>query len=76
MPLSGQVMVKRMAVGSKSERSAVILKTPAGKEYVLRRRDGNPFADPQLDKLVGHSIRGRGLVHGYSFILDDWQTIG
>ena len=76
MQLSGQVMVKRVAVGSKSERSAVILKTPEGREYVLRRKDGNPFADPRLDELVGRSIRGRGLVHGYHFILEDWQTIG
>jgi hypothetical protein len=65
--LRGTVARKPFATGSKSEREAVVLTTPQG-TYVLRRIDGNPFSDPELDVLVGKSIACEGELHGYTFI--------
>lgn len=67
----GKVIRKQLAVGSKSERSAVVLQSD-GEEYVLRIQDGNPFHDPRLDDLVGKNIRASGLMHGNTFVMQDW----
>ncbi len=75
MEISGRVVRKPFAVGSKSERLAVLLETADGRDLVLRRRDGNPFQDDVLEALVGQTIRGHGDVHEYLFLLDDWQTV-
>ncbi len=72
MTLRGRVLKKPFAVGSKSEREAVVLSTEQG-EYVLRRLGGSAFQDPELEALVGKSIRGEGTLHGYTFILTGWK---
>ena len=69
--LSGEVTRRPFGVGSKSEREAVVLVTPAG-DFVLRRQGGNAFADSELDRLVGKSVCCTGFVHGYSFIISAW----
>lgn len=74
MKLTGRVVKKSFAAGSKSERAAVFLVTPK-REYVLRRRGGNAFRDPELDALVGKSIRCAGTVTGYTLLLDEWKEI-
>jgi hypothetical protein len=74
MELTGEVIRKTVSGGSKSEHAAVVLKTEQGTEYVLRRKGGNAFADAELDRLVGQHIRAEGFVHGYTFVLDHWQT--
>jgi hypothetical protein len=71
MQLRGKVVRKPVGSGSKSERAAVVLVTP-DTEYVLRRVGGNPFADPELDRLVGAQIRATGTLHGYTFLMDSW----
>jgi hypothetical protein len=71
--LSGAVIRKLIAQGSKSEREAVILRTQDGGEYILRRRGGNAFSDAQLDKLVGSSIAADGLVAGQTYIMNNWN---
>ena len=71
----GHVIVKRMSPGSKSDRDAVVLDT-GGEQLVLRRFGGNAFGDPELDKLVGHRIRGVGKRTGYTLILKSWQDLG
>jgi hypothetical protein len=68
----GQVVKRPFGVGSKSERAAVMLVTPEG-DFVLRRRGGNAFADPELDRLVGKRICGEGLVQGYTLIMSQWR---
>ena len=74
--LSGTVIRKPVAVGSKSERAAVVLQTAEGGEYILRRSGGNAFSDPQLDALVGSSITADGqVVAGQTFIMKSW-TLG
>lgn len=74
--LTGTVIRKSVAQGSKSERDAVVLRAQDGGEYILRRSGGNAFSDPQLDKLVGSSIAADGKVVGNIFIMDRWNTEG
>jgi hypothetical protein len=67
----GTVRRKVVAAGSKSERDAVVLVTASG-ELVLRRLGGNPFADPELDALVGATIRCTGELRGSTLIVSSW----
>ena len=72
MVYCGRVVRKPFAVGSKSERDAVMLETDGG-THVLRRVGGNAFADPQLDQLVGHVIECEGELHGYTLLMTSWR---
>jgi hypothetical protein len=74
MKFRGQVVTQPVARGSKSEHTAVMLKT-ADRDYVLRREGGNPFRDPGLDDLVGHTIEGEGIVHDYVLIMSKWRVV-
>ena len=67
----GTVQRKRVAAGSKSEHDAVVLATTSG-EFVLRRLGGNPFADPEIDALVGRSLRFTGELRGSTLIVSSW----
>lgn len=73
--LSGKVVKQRYGSGSKSDHLAVMLETSNGL-YKLMRMGGNPFSDPELDKLVGHQINGVGNVTHNQFILTDWDVTG
>jgi hypothetical protein len=70
----GTVSVERVALGSKSERDAVVLDTGI-ERFVLRRKGGNPFRDPALEQLVGKKLRALGDVHGSDFIMSEWQEV-
>ena len=72
MELSGLVIKEVVGKGSKNEHDAVLLEAKDGK-YVLRRRGGNPFRDPELDELVGKRIRANGVLTGYTFVMNDWS---
>ena len=75
MELTGRVFKKQIAIGSKSERDAVCLAS-GGREYVLRRQDGNPFYDPKLEKLVGKEIHVTGdMVGDYTLLMSKWTEI-
>jgi hypothetical protein len=64
----GKVIRRRIAVGSKSERDALMLSTADG-DFVLRRMGGDPFHDPELEQLVGQTIKSEGeLAAGYTFL--------
>lgn len=67
----GKVTRKTFGKGSKSEYEAVFLETEEG-EFVLRRRGGNPFHDPELQKLVGKDIRCEGSIEDYVLMISDW----
>ena len=71
---SGEVVRKRFAPGSKSERLAVMLSTPGG-DYVLRREDADSLVDAELEKLVGKSIRVRGSVHRHALTVTEIEEI-
>ncbi|UCG51328.1 MAG: hypothetical protein JSW58_14205 [Candidatus Latescibacterota bacterium] len=71
----GDVVERRFARGSKSERDAVMFSTRYG-DFVLRREGGHPLFDPELKKLVGKRIRAWGIRHRHVFIMTRWEEIG
>ena len=52
----GTVVRQRVGAGSKSDHQAVCLDT-GDQVFKLTRHGGNPFSDPELDRLVGSRIR-------------------
>lgn len=72
--ITGSVVHARVAPGSKSDHIAVVLRTPRGAEYVLRRMGGNAFHDDVLEKLVGSNITASGFVADNTFIVNDWTV--
>lgn len=70
----GLVVRKRVAMGSKSDHTAVVIETPDG-DLVLRFEGGNAFRDPRLEQLVGRRIRGTGRRSGSTLILTDWEAL-
>jgi hypothetical protein len=72
--VEGDVVRRRIGVGSKSERDAVVVDTP-DRSFVLRRRGGNAFADPALDALVGQRVRLEGLAADTTFLIDRFDIV-
>jgi len=72
--LNGKVVKKKFAEGSKSEHNAVYFETDNG-SFILRRRGGNAFNDPELNKLIGENICATGIISNYSFIASDLKKI-
>jgi len=70
----GQVVKRPFAVGSKSERLGVFLETK-GDRYLLRQIGGNPYSDPELEKLVGKTIRAEGEIDDYMLLLSKWKVL-
>ena len=71
--ITGIVIRARIAPKSKSDHVGVVLRADDGEEYVLRRVGGNAFRDEELEKIVGETITGTGLVAGRTFILTGWN---
>jgi hypothetical protein len=72
--LNGKVTKKKFAKGSKSEHNAIYFETDSG-SYILRRRGGNPFNDPELQKLIGEKICATGIISNFSFIASNLKKI-
>lgn len=72
MELTGTVVKKPFAPASKSAHEAVWLVTDQG-EFKLEREEGNPFHDPELEKLVGKRITCVGNLVGYVFRIREWR---
>jgi hypothetical protein len=70
----GDVVRKRINPGSKSDHVAVVIVSPQG-EFKLRRRGGDPFADPALLPLVGKRIRATGIVSARQLIMDRFEIL-
>jgi hypothetical protein len=70
--ITGTVVRKRIAPGSKSDHIGVVLRDDKGQHYVLRRVGGHAFRDAALERLVGKTITGNGFVSGRTFIMSDW----
>jgi hypothetical protein len=64
--LTGKVVVRKFAKGSKSEHDAVYIESDKG-DFVLRRVGGNPFHDPKLHELKGKNVTARGVIDNYVF---------
>lgn len=67
MRFVGRVTRADVGKGSKSEHNAVVLDSPGGR-FILRRKGGNAFQDPELDRLVGQVIEAEGEVSGRTLI--------
>ncbi len=67
--MKGVVKRLRLAVGSKSERSAIVLATLT-EELILRRKGGNALVDDSLGVLVGKRVTVEGFRHNNTFIFD------
>ncbi len=76
MTFQGRVVRKRVSIGSKSEHDAILLVTPNGQEYRLRRQEGNPFRDPELDALEGKRIECEGIVREGLVLMTRWSVVG
>lgn len=72
--LTGKVITKDFAKGSKSGHKAVYLETKE-KTYVLRRENGNPFYDEELHKWIGKQITSTGIIDDYLFIAKDIKEV-
>ena len=74
MKYQGRVAHGSFATGSKSEHRAVVLLTPDG-PLKLRRPGGNPFQDPELEKLVGQEILCDGEIHAGQLMMQQWDVL-
>jgi hypothetical protein len=67
MHFLGHVTRGRVAEGSKSDREAILVTLPEGR-FILRRKGGNAFHDPELERLVDREVEGEGAVVGQTLI--------
>jgi hypothetical protein len=73
--MQGVVQRELVGAGTKSERVAVVLRTPEG-TFILRRAGGNAFSDPALDELVGQRMVARGeRVGPNTFVLAEFDVL-
>ena len=71
---SGKVVKGPFGTGSKSQHEAIYLDTTGGR-YVLRQEGGNPFYDPEMQRLVGKRVWCKGEVYEYVLTISDWKII-
>ena len=74
MQYHGKVVRQQLGTGSKSEHQGVVLLTPRG-SLKLRRVGGNPFRDPELEKLVGQEIVCEGEIHQGQLLMTRWNVV-
>jgi len=74
MEAVGRVIQKRVAIGSKSEHDAVVLRT-GDHEYALRTKRGDPWWDPEMARLIGKKIKAIGTLYMGLLIVNDWKEI-
>lgn len=72
--LTGKVVKKKFGAGSKSEHEAIYLETAEG-TYQLRRLGGNPFADPELKKLIGKKVVAMGVLTQSLFLASSVKRV-
>ena len=73
MQYHGKVVRQPFGEDSKSDHQAVVLLTPQG-PLKLRRPGGNPFLDPELEKLVGQVIACDGELHQGQLLMTNWNV--
>ena len=75
MTYQGRVVRKRVSIGSKIEQEAIVLVTPDGQENKLRRQEGNPFWDPELNVLKGKRSECEGFLLDGLLIMTRWSVL-
>jgi hypothetical protein len=75
MRYQGLVTKELVSQGSKSEHRAVVLRTTEG-PMKLRRVGGNPFNDPELNRLVGQKISCEGQEHAGQLLITSYEVLG
>ncbi|MDX2171130.1 MAG: hypothetical protein SF182_28940 [Deltaproteobacteria bacterium] len=73
MRIRGEVVRHRVARGSKSARTAVLLRS-GEREYLLRR-PGGAYRDEALEALVGKTIDAEGEVRAAELFLTAWRVV-
>jgi hypothetical protein len=68
---NGRAQADRAGLEERARRRGV-LRTAGGGEYQLRRSGGNAFRDEVLERLVGATITGLGIVTGRDYIMDEF----
>lgn len=74
LELTGQVFQEIVDAGSKSERKALILKTPDGPAFALRLASQPAFGASGLDHLVGSSITVQGIAVDQTLLVEHWTV--
>ncbi|QIZ38744.1 hypothetical protein [Saccharopolyspora sp. ASAGF58] len=72
--LRGLLSIKRINVGSKSEKDALILHS-GGQDYVVRRPGEHSFQATSLDHLSGHLVEVQGEIDQQYFYVTDWTVL-
>lgn len=72
--LTGEVIVKPFATGSKSEHDAVFIQSAEG-TFLLRKQGGNPFYDPMLQQFVGKQVKVKGLLDRNLFLAKEIEEL-
>ena len=67
MLISGKIVKKTFAAGSKSEHEAIYIQTGEA-EYVLRKTGDNPFENNMLQSLVGKKVWADGSLKDTIFL--------
>jgi len=70
----GKVTTGSFGKGSKSEHRAVYIDTNQGR-FVLRREEGNPFYDPELQSLIGKTVRCEGEIEDYVLLASSCAVV-
>lgn len=65
--LCGRVERKTVRHGTASEHEALMLHTDEGEALILQRIGGNPFRDPETDRLEGFRVTVEGYRLGRLF---------
>jgi hypothetical protein len=75
--LTGRLLRDRVAVGSKSEREALLLEADDGGLYVVRRRGAPTWGeeDAALGRLVGRRVALTGSVVEGTVLVDDCEPL-
>jgi hypothetical protein len=76
LEVEGNVSIETVAAGSKSQRSALTLRTNEGAKYVLQSQDDSGFGvDEALEGLVGRRIKAVGVASNQTLILHHWEAL-
>jgi hypothetical protein len=72
--LRGRITEGTYGKGSKSERETVFIETTNGR-YVLRRKSGPVFGDPEMNQYIGHQVECDGFLIGKTVLAEQIDIV-